>query len=118
MICKNCSAGRNDERHLFTCPDCRADVRLVQAWKGLSRPEALETAAPAEEGFVLRVAGAVRQDRWNRRWRRAWLAAAAALLFFFFAGLAHERASKPAATPEDSLAQLASPNILDGLIPN
>jgi hypothetical protein len=45
-------------------------------------------------------------------------AAAAAALFSFFAGLAHEHASQPSPTPEDSYAALTTPNALEGWVPN
>jgi hypothetical protein len=46
------------------------------------------------------------------------LAAAAALLFSFFAGLAHEQATVPGTTPEDTYASAVTPSMMEGFIPN
>jgi hypothetical protein len=118
MSRKDCFVGRRDEKHLFACPVCRADARLARGWKGLAPPASLETPAPVDELFVKRILGAVRRDRARAIRRRTWAAAVAALLFFFFAGLAHETASTPAVTAEESYAAIVSPSSLDGLIPN
>lgn len=115
MSRKDCIAGRADASHLFTCPACRTDGRLSQAWKGLG---AVETPLAADERFVGTVLESLRHDRRERERRRFWIAAAAALLFFFFAGLAHEQASRTAPTAEESYASLAPPSVLDSLIPN
>ncbi len=117
MSRRGCLARRPEASHLFTCPACRADARIGQAWTALPRPETLE--APVVDAlFVETVLEALRRDRVRTRRLRALAAAAAALLFFFFAGLAHERASKPAANAEEAYASLASPGTLEGLIPN
>jgi hypothetical protein len=111
----DCFAGRTDEGHLFVCPACRAEARMASAWKGLDlREEPVE----ADDVFVARVIRGARRDRALRLQRRFWAAAAAAALFSFFAGFAHERAARPAPSVEESYASLASPNALEGLIPN
>jgi len=116
MSRKECLAGRADESHLFVCPFCRAEARAAAAWKEL---RLRETPVAADDVFVARVLRGVRQDRARRLQRRFWAVAAAAALFFFFAGFAHESESRPAgATAEESYASLASPNALEGLLPN
>jgi anti-sigma factor RsiW len=107
---------RADARHLFGCPDCRADARVAHAWRALVASEA---DAPVRDEFVARVLETLRRDRDRAgRWRLG-LAAAAALLFFFFAGLSHEQAtgtSEPSV--EESLSSLsAPPAAVDGLLP-
>lgn len=107
-----------EERHLFSCPDCRSRVRLGQAWKSLPRPEDLEKPEPADEAFVARVLDSVRRDRRRRTRVRASLAAAAALLFFFLAGAASQMAANAASGAEDAYAQLMEPSsALDSLLP-
>ena len=114
MSGKDCP-GRHDETHVFTCPVCRVDARIGAAWKGL-RIE--EPPAPGDEGFVRRVTVRVGRERAARRRLRWVAAAAAAALFSFFAGLSHEHASQPTASPEDPYAALTSSNALEGLVPN
>jgi predicted anti-sigma-YlaC factor YlaD len=98
---------RADARHVFGCPECRADARLARAWRTLAAP-APET--PASEPFVAGVLRGVREDRARAaRWRLG-LVAAAALVFFFFAGLSHERATaSPEPSVEDSYTSLPAP---------
>ena len=105
------------ERHLFVCPDCRAHVRISQAWRMLPRPEQLERSEPADEAFVLRVLESVRRDRRRRTRVRTSLAAAAALLFFFLAGAAGQIAAAAASGAEDAYAQLIGPSSLDAFLP-
>jgi hypothetical protein len=114
MSRKECLARRADEGHLFVCPACRADARIAAAWRSLPLREA---PAAADNRFVAAVLGNLGRDDARRSRSRFWLAAAAAALFFFFTGLALESASKPAATAEESYATLATPNALEGLIP-
>ena len=114
MSRRECLARRTDEGHLFVCPFCRADARIAAAWRSMGLTE---TPAPADERFVVAVLNDVRHEGFRRSRNRFWLAAAAAALFFFFTGLALESASKPAATPEESYATLASSNALEGLLP-
>ena len=119
MSRSECPSGRDDPRHLFACADCRAEARIDAAWRSLPSPEAAEVPVPIAERFVDKVLASVRRDRVRTARHRFWLAAAAAALFCFFAGLAHERASRAAEpTAEDSYASLASPNSLGELIPN
>jgi len=106
-----------DQGHLFSCPECRVQVRLAQAWKSLPRPEAIERPLPADDAFVSRVLREVRADRRRRSRARATLAAAAALLFFFLAGAAGQLASTSASGVEDDYAQLVNPTGLDSLLP-
>ena len=101
-----------EKGHLFSCPDCRAALRVAAAWKGLARPQDLEVAEPPSEAFVSRVVAAVRRDRGRRERWRAGLAAAAALLFFFLAGAAGQNA----ASAEEDYAQLEAPSSLDSLM--
>ena len=115
MTRRDCFAGRTDERHLFVCPACRAEARVASAWKAMRLREA---PVEPDDVFVARVVRGVRRDRARRLRRRIWAAAAAAALFFFFAGFAHELASRPAPSAEESYASLASPNAMEGLIPN
>jgi hypothetical protein len=105
------------ERHLFTCPECLARVRVSLAWKSLPRPDSLEPAEAPDEIFVERVLDAVHQERRRRVHARVRLAAAAALLFFFFAGAGHRVASNVAAGAEDAYAQLVGSAGLDNLLP-
>jgi len=105
-----------DQGHLFSCPECRVQVRLAQAWKSLPRPEAIERPLPADDAFVSRVLREVRADRRRRSRARATLAAAAALLFFFLAGAAGQLATS-ASGAEDDYAQLVNPTGLDSLLP-
>jgi predicted anti-sigma-YlaC factor YlaD len=105
------------ERHLFTCPSCRALVRIGLAWKSLPQREALEAPEPVNEVFVQRVVVAARRDRRLRMRRRVSLAAAAALVFFFFAGAGQRVASAAAAGAEDAYAQLVGASSLDSLLP-
>ena len=114
MSRRECLARRTDEGHLFVCPFCRADARIAAAWKAMALTE---TPAPADERFVAAVLNGVRHEDLRRSRNRFWLAAAAAALFFFFTGLALESASKPAGAPEESYASIASPNALEGLLP-
>jgi len=113
-----CRSAREDDGHLFTCPACRREARIAQAWKGLPRPEAEEALVEPDLRFVTVVLRSARRDRSRRARIRVALAAAAGLLFFFFAGTGHEAAAPSAAGPEDSYASLVSPNALEGLIPN
>jgi hypothetical protein len=111
----DCLHGCADARHLFTCPACRADVRVAHAWRALAAPGA---PAPVRERFVERVLETVRADRIRAGRLRLWLAAAAALLFFFCAGLAHEQtAGSTQPTLEDSYASLSAPSAIDDLLP-
>ena len=105
------------ERHLFACPDCRAHVRISQAWRILPRPEQLERSEPADEAFVVRVLESVRRDRRRRARVRTSLAAAAALLIFFLAGAAGQLAAAAASGAEDAYAQLLGPSSLDTFLP-
>jgi hypothetical protein len=107
--------GRTDDAHVFTCPACRVDARIAAAWKGL-RIE--ETPVPADDVFIRRVVLGVTRNRRTRARLRWVAAAAAAALFSFFAGLAHEHASQPSPTPEDSYAALTTPSALEGWVPN
>jgi len=111
----DCIARRGDPSHLFVCPACRADARLVSAWKALSLNE---VPVAVDERFVSGVLERLRRGREELRRRRFWAAAAAAAIFFFFAGLAHERARSSTPTAEESYAKLASPDALGELIPN
>jgi anti-sigma factor RsiW len=107
---------RADARHVFTCPACRADVRISHAWRALAAPE---LAPRANERFVERVVDALRSDRTRAARWRLWLATAAALLFFFFAGFAHEQAAGSAEpTVEDSYASLSAPSAIGDLLPD
>lgn len=114
MSRRECMARRNDAGHLFVCPYCRAEARMASAWNGAALGE---VQVAADEKFVARVVESLGRDRAQRSRRRFWLAAAAAALFCFFAGLSHE-SSEPAATAEEAYATLASPSVLEGLIPN
>jgi hypothetical protein len=114
MSRKECLAHRTDEGHLFVCPFCRADVRIAAAWKEMPLKE---TASPADERFIAAVLNDVRHEAARQSRNRFWLTAAAAALFFFFTGFALESASKAAATPEESYVAIASPNALEGLLP-
>ena len=118
MTREDCLAGRYDPRHLFTCPECRIDVRLAHAWRDLREDEPAESAVDLDFRFVDRVLQSARGDRADRLRRRWALAAAAALLFFFFAGTGLENASAASGAPEASYATMLTPNALDGLIPN
>jgi hypothetical protein len=104
--------------HLFTCPECRARVRISHAWRGIPRRETLEAAIPVDEVFLERIVRSLRQDRRQRAVRRIQIAAAAALLFFFFAGAGHRVAASLAAGAEDAYAQLVEPAGIDTLLPN
>ncbi len=109
---------RRKQRHLFTCPACRAQVRLHAAWKSLPQPLEQEVPEPADERFVRRVMDAVRRDRRRQQRHRAALAAAAALLFFFCAGAGQETAANLATGAEDSYAELLAPAALEGFLPD
>ncbi len=111
------AATRAEERHLFSCPDCRAQVRLAQAWRSMPRPETMERSEPVEGDFTARVLRAIRADRLRRSRMRASLAAAAALLFFFLAGAAGQLAASAASGAEEDYAQLIGPAGLDSLLP-
>ena len=113
-----CLAARYDPRHLFTCPACRTDVRLAQAWKGMRHPRELETPIAADAQFADRVLASVRADRVRQRRLRLAVAAAAALLFSFFAGTGHESAGPGTATQDASYASMVSPDALEGFLPN
>lgn len=111
---RDCIGRRDDESHVFVCPACRTDARIAAAWKAYAP---LEEPAEADERFVQAVVRRVARGRIAARRRRILAAAAAAALFAFFAGLAHERASRPAAPgPEESYAELAAPSGLSDLI--
>jgi hypothetical protein len=113
-----CLARRNDAGHLFVCHHCRADARMAAAWSGARVAEPLVAGDEKNEKFVARVVARIQRDGVRQSRRRFWLAAAAAALFCFCAGLAHESADKPVSAAEESYATLASPNVLDGLLPN
>ena len=117
MNAKDCRTAQADSAHLFSCPSCRAEARLAQAWKGLPRSEQEETAAEPDSRFVRSVVVSVRRDRTRRLKARLALLAAAALLFFFFFGTGHE-AARPSNGAEESYAAIVSPSALEGLIPN
>lgn len=106
-----------EQRHVFACPACRAQVRLSSAWKGLRRPSELELLRPADEAFVSRVLDALRQDRRRRTRNRARIAAAASLLFFFSVGAARERSTSAAVGAEEAYSQLVAPPVLNDLLP-
>ena len=112
-----CRSAHADDGHLFTCPACRGEARLAQAWKGLPRPETDEVLVDPDLRFVTVVLRSVRNDRARRVRVRVALAAAAALLFFFFAGTGHEAAA-PSETTDGFYASLVTPSALEGLIPN
>jgi hypothetical protein len=108
---------RRNPSHRLVCESCRVSTRISTAWKEIERPAAPEPIAPSEE-FVGRVVLAIGRDRRSAARERVLLAAAAALLFSFFAGLAHEQASQPRTSPEDTYAAAVTPSALDGFIPN
>ena len=108
---------RRDPAHRLICESCRLDARISAAWKRIERP-ALGPDAEIDDRFVAGVLGALRRDRRTAVRERLALAAAAALLFSFFAGLAHEQATVPHPTPEDTYASAVTPSVMDGFIPN
>jgi hypothetical protein len=110
-------ADRRNPSHRLVCESCRLQSRVNAAWKHVERPETPVPIAPSEE-FVARVVRAIGRDRRTAARERILLAAAAALLFSFFAGLAHEQASQPRTSPEDTYASAVTPSALEGLIPN
>jgi hypothetical protein len=110
-------ADQRNPSHRLVCENCRVSSRISGAWRQIERPAALEPIAPSD-AFVARVVGAVGRDRRAMARERVLLAAAAALLFSFFAGLAHEQASQPRTSPEDTYAAAVTPSALDGFIPN
>ena len=110
-------AAVDEERHLFACSDCRAKLRMAQAWKSLPLPEEQERLEPADETFVRRVLESVRRDRRRRSRVRTSLMAAAALLFFFLAGAAGQLAAAAASGAEEAYAQLEGSSELESLLP-
>jgi hypothetical protein len=108
--------GPAEESHLFRCRSCRAEARILAAWKGVAPPEASERRVEADEGFVAGVLSRVRGERRRRVRQRIGLAAAAALLFFFAAGLSENATAAGTAGSEDEYAQMLAPS-LGALLP-
>jgi hypothetical protein len=108
---------RRDPAHRLICEDCRVETRISAAWKRFERPDP-GPEPEIEDRFVAAVLAALRRDRRLVVRERLALAAAAALLFSFFAGLAHEQATVPHPTPEDTYASAVTPSVMEGFIPN
>ena len=115
VLCR--SPRRLETGHVFLCRACRVRIRLAAAWKQIPPPSSLESAEPASEDFLKRIAASLSEER-RRRWkRRAILSAAAALLFFFLAGTEQESRSAETVRAEDSYSHLVAPPALESLLP-
>ncbi len=109
--------GPAEESHLFRCRTCRAEARLLAAWKSVPAPELSEPPPSAGEEFVAGVLERIHRDRRREMRQRIGLAAAAALLFSFAAGLSENTAATVAAGSEEAYAQMLAPS-LDSLLPD
>lgn len=99
----------SEERHLFECSECRAEVRLDRSWQALAEhePEELE----ADPAFVAVVLGGISGHPLPAaRISPLWRVAAALLLFAFAAGVAWTTVERSAQSSESlTTAFLDSP---------
>lgn len=100
-----------DERHLFECSECRAQVRLDRGWQALAavEPEEIE-AGPT---FVASVLAGVAGHSSRARLAPLLRVAAALLLFAFAAGVAWRTVERASQTSDTlTAAFLDSPSAL------
>jgi hypothetical protein len=101
----------SEERHLFECSECRAQVRLDRDWQALAEfePQEIE-ASPA---FVASVLAGVSGQSAPAGLAPFWRLAAALLLFAFAAGLAWTSVERSAQASDTlTTAFLGSPSAI------